>query len=125
MKHLTSIVIVLAIVWLIGCTAQQNKNASPMQNQKPESTADWVTDILAFQNRCGNPDYRKKEMGHDGKTIGSFVLTYPNRRVMVMFSHKNKVSWYDSLKFDQVTFFSFPEVLVIDQHTALSRLGCS
>lgn len=106
---------------MLGCGPVAAKPGSTLRDKNGLFTA------YELQSRCGVAPYRRDEKPHGGENgvpAGSLVLTYPSRRVSVLFSDRRK-GWENYLEFDSLTFFSFPDNRVIDEQTALSRLGCS
>jgi hypothetical protein len=106
---------------MLGCGPVAAKPASTLRDKNGFFTA------YELQSRCGVAPYHKDEKPHGGEQgvpAGSLVLTYPDRRVSVLFSDRRK-GWENYLDFDSLTFFSFPDNRVIDEETALSLLGCS
>ena len=106
---------------MLGCRPVAAKPASTLRNKNGFFTA------YELQSRCGVAPYHKDEKPHGGEQgvpAGSLVLTYPDRRVSVLFSDRRK-GRENHPDFDSLTFFSFPANRVIDEQTALSLLGCS
>jgi len=100
-----------------------------VQNTSPHYSVgvqQYNNDYVDFQQHCGTAPYNHAENQIDAHNYelfpkGDEVLIYPQAGVSISFSGRHKDHF---TQFDEVTFFSWPNMKILDEATAMERLGC-